>query len=110
MRRLGNRGIAYMQQQKFEAAITDLERAVSLNPDYVIGLNNLGTLYRFLEKNDKSREMSMRVLALEPGNEIAIGNLALLIPPEHLKMNKPQLRKGWRTRVTKNSMVSMVSY
>ncbi len=90
-----------MQLEKFEAALKDLERAVALKPDYVIGLNNLGTLYRFLDKNDKSREMSMRVLALEPGNKIAMGNLALLIPSEHLKMNKHQMRKGWRTRFIK---------
>jgi tetratricopeptide (TPR) repeat protein len=47
-----NRGIAYSLLKDYTAAIADLNKAIELNPEHLLVLNDLGTLAQQVEKND----------------------------------------------------------
>ncbi|HWI84808.1 MAG TPA: sulfotransferase [Sphingomonas sp.] len=61
-----------------EAAVEELRAALSLNPGFVQGWLNLGSLYEDLGKSGEAGDAYRRVVALEPGNGRAHGRLGVI--------------------------------
>jgi tetratricopeptide (TPR) repeat protein len=72
-----NRGVIYADDlARSEAAETELRQALSLNPNYVPALLNLGNLHEDRGKRDEALAIYRRALAIEPGNAIGLARLA----------------------------------
>lgn len=63
-----NRAYAFMSQQKYDLALSDLNKALELRPDYVNALMNRGDIYNYYYNIDFARAVADydRVLALDP--------------------------------------------
>ena len=63
-----NRAYAYMSQQQYALALSDLNRALVLRPDYVNALMNRGDIYNYYYAIDYERAVRDydRVLAIDP--------------------------------------------
>ncbi len=66
---LDSRGWVYFQMRQYDAALADIERAVSLVEDAVI-LEHLGDVCLQLGKIDKAREAYQKALTADPGNNV----------------------------------------
>ena len=73
--KLGN---MFSDQGKFEDAIENYDKALTLNPDFTSALLNMGNCYYMLKNYDKSIETFKRVVSIEPQNKIAIKSLSHL--------------------------------
>jgi tetratricopeptide (TPR) repeat protein len=73
----GNLGFVYLQQGEVDAAIEFLQKAVSINPQFIQALATLASAY-FMQGNlDESIQTSKRVLEMAPTFAVAHNNLAL---------------------------------
>ena len=72
---LNNLGSVYLQQGRFEEAITVLQRAIKLNSDYHKAYCNLGTAYARLGKTGRAVGFYRKALKLNPRNPDAHLNL-----------------------------------
>jgi Flp pilus assembly protein TadD len=70
--------IAYHNQGDLEAAETHLKRALDVNPNHPIALNELGIIYRKTARFAESRRSYEAALAVYPGYHYARRNLAVL--------------------------------
>ena len=73
-----NRGIALLEQFRFEAAATEFEAAVALEPDSLPGQVNLGIAYFNQRDFDKAQVAFERAKALDPDNSYVHYNLGLI--------------------------------
>jgi len=64
-----NRGLAYQKLNNHEQAITDLEKAISLNPSYIKTYPRLASSYSVLHNYSKALQTIDMGLAIEPNNE-----------------------------------------
>lgn len=62
-----NRAYVYMTQQAYAAALSDLDKAIALRPDYVNALMNRGDIYNYYFAIDYGRAVADydRVLAID---------------------------------------------
>ncbi len=73
-----NLGIIYRQAGKLPEAVAELEKAVVLNPQQPVYLNQLGISYRQLGQFDKAREAYEKAIALDPNYPAPYLNLGIL--------------------------------
>ena len=71
-------GIAYHNRGDLESAETHLKRALDVNPNHPIALNELGIIYRKTARFAESRRSYEAALAVYPGYHYARRNLAVL--------------------------------
>jgi len=72
-----NRGVIYADDlADSEAAETELNRALRLNPDFVPALLNLGNLHDDRGDRGNARSAYERALAVDPANTMALARLA----------------------------------
>lgn len=64
-------GFCYFQMAKFDAAITEYERAVELQAGYVTAWNNLGDAYEATKQWRRALEAYQTVLQYAPNNKVA---------------------------------------
>lgn len=64
-------GYAYFNQEQYDLAIRNYKEALSLNPNYVTALNNLGHAYERKNLKAQALETYERVLDQEPKNGTA---------------------------------------
>ena len=69
-----HRGGAYHGQKKYDLALADHNKALTLEPDYAIGYNNRGYLYHVLKKYDLALKDYEEALKIEPYNAIVLDN------------------------------------
>jgi tetratricopeptide (TPR) repeat protein len=62
-------GVAYYQKGNYQKAKEELERAISITPDYANALYFLGLTYDQLGEREKAIEKFKRVSELNPDNE-----------------------------------------
>jgi len=72
---INQRGEDFFSAGRIEEALTAFNKAVKIEPDYVVAHNNLGVLYWHLRDADKSIECFNKALQIDPVNENAILNL-----------------------------------
>ena len=74
-----NRAYTYMLGQNYAAALTDLDTAIALRPDYVNALMNRGDIYNYYYQInfDKAIADYNRVIAIDPAHTSVCGHLAL---------------------------------
>lgn len=64
-------GFSYFSDDKLDAAITQYEKAVKLQPGYVTAWNNLGNVYEIKKNFQKALAAYEEVLQFDPSNKIA---------------------------------------
>jgi tetratricopeptide (TPR) repeat protein len=73
-----NRGMAFYELGKFDKAIEDFDRAISLNPWYIDAYNNRGMVFYELGKFDKAIEDLDRAISLNPSYVDAYNNRGMV--------------------------------
>src|SRR5215831_9475917 len=76
--RLNNLGVAYMNQQLFEKALKEFQRAAEADPNFAIARLNQGVAYLNLQKIDEAKAALEDALKKDPGNPNAWYSLGLL--------------------------------
>ncbi|MFU8815527.1 MAG: tetratricopeptide repeat protein [Pseudomonadales bacterium] len=71
-------GIAYGRTGDLQRAADSLEKALALNPDHPVALNEIGMIYRKTGRFAQARQSYERALAVHPGFHFARRNLAIL--------------------------------
>jgi hypothetical protein len=79
-----NRGIYYGQSGRYELAIEDFNRAISLNNKYAIGYNNRGFAYAKIGRYQNAIEDFSQAIRLKPDYAKAYNNRAII----NLNQNK----------------------
>lgn len=67
------------RQDKKEDAVLNYRKAISLKPDYMDALNNLGTTLMSLELTDEAAEIFARILEKNPQDFNALSNTASIL-------------------------------
>ena len=73
-----NLGILATRGSHMSEAVSFFQRALELNPDHLIALNNLGNAYRDLQQWDKAREALEHAIAVGPEDAEANYNLGMV--------------------------------
>jgi tetratricopeptide (TPR) repeat protein len=72
----GMRALAYSLLGKFDQAIADYDKAIDLNPNYAVALNNRAWAYFKLGRGSKGVDDVERALQLSPGSPYALDTRA----------------------------------
>ena len=70
-----NRGQAYSDKGETDKALTDLKKAIELDPKYADAYNNLGVLYVKTGDNEKAIVNFKKALEIDPNHKNAANNL-----------------------------------
>ncbi|MCA2803680.1 MAG: serine protease [Microcystis sp. M114S2] len=73
-----NRGIIYDNQQKYELALSDWNKAIEINPNFALAYNNRGLLYYNQQKYDLALSDYSKAIEINPNDAYAYvsrGNL-----------------------------------
>lgn len=73
-----NRGIIYMNENKTDSAMSDFNKAISLEPEFSKGYSNRAILYTNANIFDKALADYNKSLSLDPTNPIAYHNRGIL--------------------------------
>ncbi|WP_043997703.1 tetratricopeptide repeat protein, partial [Microcystis aeruginosa] len=69
-----NRGILYYNQQKYDLALSDYNKAIEINPNYAEAYYNRGNLYSDLQKYDLALSDYSKVIDINPNLAQAYNN------------------------------------
>ncbi|RKX21021.1 MAG: hypothetical protein DRP51_04865 [Candidatus Zixiibacteriota bacterium] len=69
-------GKGYQKLKKFNDAIANYKKSISLNPEYYNSHNSLGQVYQAQEKFDKAYQSFKKAGQLKPGKYLAFYNMA----------------------------------
>jgi tetratricopeptide (TPR) repeat protein len=78
-----NRGILYMNEQQFDLALADYNKAIELNPKYFHAYNNRGVFYRNDKRNNEAIEDFNMAIQLKPDNAEIYYNRGLVFMDEN---------------------------
>jgi tetratricopeptide (TPR) repeat protein len=72
----GMRALAYSLQGAFDKALSDYDKAIDLNPDFAVALNNRAWVYFKLGRGSEGEDDVERALRLSPGSPYALDTRA----------------------------------
>lgn len=70
-----NRSAAYAKSNKYEEALKDAEKCISLKPDFVKGYSRKGAALSFLKKYDEAISVYEEGLKIDPNNQQLLNDL-----------------------------------
>ena len=70
-----NLGVANRKLGQISIAAKNFEKAIEINPSYILALLNLGVVLKDLEQKVEAAKFFKRVIAIEPDNLLAQKNL-----------------------------------
>jgi predicted AlkP superfamily phosphohydrolase/phosphomutase len=73
-----NLGQRYQKEGKFEEAIIEYKKALTIRPQFASALNNIAICYGNLKQYDKAEENFKKALAFNPEDVFAMNNLAVM--------------------------------
>ena len=73
-----NRGILYYNQQKYDLALSDYNKAIEINPNYAEAYYNRGILYKNLQKYDLALSDWNKAIDINPNYAVAYNNRGLV--------------------------------
>jgi tetratricopeptide (TPR) repeat protein len=73
-----NRGLQFQQQGRLNEAMTCYQKAITLDPNFVIAYNDLGIIYEAKGWLDKAEEVYLAGLEVNPDYPSLCSNLAML--------------------------------
>ncbi|MCZ8040634.1 MAG: tetratricopeptide repeat protein, partial [Microcystis sp. LE17-20A] len=74
----GNRGLVYHNQQKYELALSDYNKAIDINPNFAMAYNNRGNLYQDLQKYELALDDYNKAIELNRNFAGAYNNRGIL--------------------------------
>ncbi|MFN7247200.1 MAG: trypsin-like peptidase domain-containing protein, partial [Microcystis sp.] len=69
-----NLGVIYSNQQKYELALSDYNKAIDINPNYAEAYYNRGILYKNLQKYDLALSDYSKAIDINPNDALAYNN------------------------------------
>lgn len=69
-----NLGIAYVQNEKWDEALAQVEESLRLNPDFALSYNNRGLILAHKGANDQALQNFSKAIELDPNNARAWNN------------------------------------
>jgi predicted O-linked N-acetylglucosamine transferase (SPINDLY family) len=76
-------GVISLQQKNFNDAITQINKAISLNPGHHALYNNLGVAYKETEKYESAIENFKRAIEIKPNYAEAYNNLGIIFKKKY---------------------------
>jgi len=76
-------GVISLQQKNFNDAITQINKAISLNPSHHALYNNLGVAYKETEKYESAIENFKRAIEIKPNYAEAYNNLGIIFKKKY---------------------------
>ncbi|HZV70379.1 MAG TPA: tetratricopeptide repeat protein [Saprospiraceae bacterium] len=73
-----NRGLTYMNENKFKEAMEDYNQALALKPDYNVALVNRGNIFRVNNQNEEALRDYNHAIEVTPNLSIAFFNRGIL--------------------------------
>ena len=73
-----NDGLELQKQNNLDAAMSNYQKAVLLDPDFVDAYNDLGIIYEAAGQIEKAKEMYLKAIEIAPNYPNSYSNLALL--------------------------------
>ena len=73
-----NRGIDYIQQEKYDLALAEFTKAININPRYADAYNNRGNLYQQQGKPDLALSDYNKAININPRDAMAYLNRGIL--------------------------------
>ncbi|MCA2885319.1 serine protease [Microcystis sp. M043S1] len=73
-----NRGILYYNQQKYDLALSDYNKAIDINPNYAEAYYNRGILYKNLQKYDLALSDYSKAIDINPNLAVAYNSRGIL--------------------------------
>lgn len=70
-------GLTYLNEDKFQMAFVQFQRALQIDPDNIKALNSLGLVYYQLEDYDNAKDLFIKAVYLDPGFSDAYTNLGI---------------------------------
>lgn len=98
-------GIAQGQQKRSVEAVTNLRKALQIDPDYAEGHNNLGRILVDMKQADAAEQHFRQAVTLAPGMPSALVNLATSL--NHTGRSAVAIRFLDRALAADNSMLSV---
>lgn len=110
IRPLNNYGEALDQQGRYDEALAQFQKAVSIEPNYIQALSNIGNIYGKKNEIDKAAIYFRRALDINPNHPSANYNLALVyqrkgFPDEALRLYdkaiavNPYFNEAWVNKI-----------
>ncbi|MBW1753978.1 MAG: tetratricopeptide repeat protein, partial [Deltaproteobacteria bacterium] len=63
-----NLGLAYLNDRLYDDSLLEFEKALSVNPNNIEAMNNMGIVYSYIGKYQKAEEAFTESIALERKN------------------------------------------
>ncbi|MES1181676.1 MAG: tetratricopeptide repeat protein, partial [Flavobacterium sp.] len=73
-----NKGIEYVNKEKYEDAIPYFKKAVSIDPKFAFAWDNLGISYRKTSQYDKALEAYNKSLEIDPEGKMPLQNIPVV--------------------------------
>ena len=73
-----NRGVGYIQQEKYDLALAEFTKAININPRYADAYNNRGNLYQQQGKPDLALSDYNKAININPRDAMAYLNRGIL--------------------------------
>lgn len=70
-----NLGVVYQRMEKWDESIANFQKALQIQP-FALTYSNLGTAYFFLKRYDDAVKMFEKAVAMNPNEQLMMGNLA----------------------------------
>lgn len=71
------KALKFSAEKRFDQAIAELQKAISIDPEFTVAYNNLGVQYMRMGNSQKAAEAFRKSVNLDPANAMSLANLAV---------------------------------
>ena len=91
-----NKGLEFQRQERLDEAMVCFQKAIALDPDFVVAYNDLGIIYEAKGWLDKAEKVYLAGLEIDPSYPNLYSNLAMLYEQ---KQDYKRAASFWKKRI-----------